>query len=85
MNKIKRQHNMSLMELSTWDGCTRHLRFIISKSVVDFKNRNTKISQVIAMVNNLLETCLTGKEPNPYVAVSVVACFLQYQLMGVLL
>ena len=60
-------------------------RFVISKSVSFLSNGYTKALKIIPQMNNLLHTCTGIKNPEPYVNVSTVIYFLEYQYTGVLL
>ena len=65
------------------DG-TVNIRFVISKDVDFVADGYTKASKSIPQNINMLHTCKGRKKPEQYVAVSIVICFLYYQLSGVL-
>ena len=65
-------------------GTVNNIIFIY-KNVGFLENGYTKVSKVIPQINNLPHTGVGRKKLEPYVAVSTILCFLEYQPTGFVL
>ena len=66
-----------------WDGGAINHRLIVTKDVTLLTNWYTKVAKGSTKVNDLVNARRAAMNSDPYVAVSTVACFLEYQSMGV--